>query len=130
MSKNKDGGKMKKINAKKITILLIFLSIILLVSKVQAFDPNDQNWVPSSTTEVTGATKFEGFANTIIGGVQVIGSITSVIALIVMGIRYMLGSVEEKAEYKKTMKPYLIGAIMVFGITNLLTIIQTIVGSF
>ena len=42
----------------------------------------------------------------------------------------MMGSVEEKAEYKKTLKPYLIGAILVFGITNLLGIVQDIVASF
>ena len=59
-----------------------------------------------------------------------IGSIVSVAALILIGIKYILGSVEEKAEYKKTLKPYLIGAVMVFAITNLLGIIQGIVTSF
>ena len=31
----------------------------------------------------------------------------------------MIGSVEEKAEYKKTMIYYIIGAIMVFAISNI-----------
>ena len=39
----------------------------------------------------------------------------------------MMGSVEEKAEYKKTMTPYVIGAFMVFGITNIIAIIIDIV---
>ena len=34
----------------------------------------------------------------------------------------MVGSVEERAEYKKAMMPYVIGAVMVFAITNLLGI--------
>ena len=38
----------------------------------------------------------------------------------------MMGSVEEKAEYKKTMMPYIIGAFMLFGITNLLGILNSI----
>lgn len=31
----------------------------------------------------------------------------------------MLGSIEEKAQYKKTLLPYLIGAIFVFGATTI-----------
>lgn len=56
-----------------------------------------------------------------------IGTITSVLALIIIGIKYMVGSVEEKAEYKKTMKPYLIGAVMVFSITNIIFVIEKLV---
>ena len=48
----------------------------------------------------------------------------------VIGIKYIMGSVEDKAEYKKTLKPYVIGAVLVFGITNILGIIQNMVGDF
>ena len=41
----------------------------------------------------------------------------SIIAMIALGIKYMMGSVEEKAEYKKTLLPYFIGAAFVFGAT-------------
>ena len=47
--------------------------------------------------------------------ISIVGSGVAVIALIILGIKYMMGSVEEKAEYKKTMMPYVIGALMVFG---------------
>ena len=59
-----------------------------------------------------------------------IGSIVSVIALIMLGIKYMVGSVEEKAQYKETLGPYFLGAVLVFGITNVLTIIYNIANSF
>lgn len=77
-------------------------------------------------SDMEGADKVKNIGNKIIGAVQFIGTFASVIVLIVMGIKYMLGSVEEKAEYKKTMMPYIIGAILVFGITNLLGIISTL----
>ena len=48
--------------------------------------------------------------NTIVSVIETVGVISSVIILIVIGIKYMLGSVEERADYKKTMIPYLIGA--------------------
>ena len=33
----------------------------------------------------------------------------------VLGIKYMMGSAEEKAEYKKTFIPYIIGAVLLFA---------------
>ncbi len=56
-----------------------------------------------------------------------IGIVTAVIVIIVIGIKYMIGSVEEKAEYKKTMVPYLIGAFMLASITVILKILAQIV---
>ena len=58
---------------------------------------------------------FDDFGNTVIGALKAIGTIISVAILIVIGIKYMMGSAEEKAEYKKTMIPYLIGAIIIFA---------------
>lgn len=53
-----------------------------------------------------------------------IGIAVSVITLIVLGIKYMVGSIEERAEYKKSMIPYLIGGLFVFGISTVLSIIM------
>lgn len=129
MFKNKDGGKMKK--KSKIILIIAILAIILLINQVNATQViNPGSYKPDSQSEVTGATSFLNMSNKLIGIVQMIGSIVSVAALIIIGIKYILGSVEEKAEYKKTLKPYLIGAIMVFAITNVLAIIQDIVTSF
>ena len=119
-------------NKKKVIVgLIIFILCILFIGiQVQAVDFNPDDYEPSSISSVSGATKLGNIGNDIIGVIQVIGSISSVIALILIGIKYVMGSVEEKAEYKQTLKPYLIGAIMVFGITNLLGIIQSIVIGF
>ena len=54
-------------------------------------------------------------AETILGVIQVIGIVVSVVMLIVIGIKYMMGSIEERAEYKETLKPYLIGAFLLFS---------------
>ena len=62
----------------------------------------------------------------ILGVIQTIGTIVSVIMLIVIGIKYMVGSIEERAEYKKTLFPYLIGAILLFSGTLLPQIIYNI----
>ena len=44
----------------------------------------------------------------------------------VIGIKYMMGSAEEKAEYKKTMLPYLIGAIILFAAVNIASYVVSI----
>ncbi len=92
------------------------------------FNPND--WKPDSSNDTTGTDKVKDIGNNIIGPIRVLGSIISVVALIIMGIKYILGSAEERAEYKKTMLPYLLGALMVFAITNILGFIIDIVGGF
>lgn len=68
-------------------------------------------------------------ANNVLGVIQIVGVVVSVGALVLIGIKYMMGSVEDKAEYKQTMKPYLIGAVLVFGITNILAIVVNIATS-
>lgn len=53
--------------------------------------------------------------NQLIGIITTVGVVVAVIILLVLGIKYMMGSASEKAEYKETMIPYLVGAILIFG---------------
>ena len=95
------------------------------IGNASSFNPD--SWKPSSTTDASGASRLESMGNTIVGFIQVVGSIISVAVLAIIGIKYMTGSVEEKAEYKKVLMPYLIGAILLFGISNILGIVVSIV---
>lgn len=61
-----------------------------------------------------GSTKLVNKANTIFSYIRIIGIILSVVILIIIGIKYMLGSAEEKANYKETLLPYIIGAFLLF----------------
>ena len=56
-------------------------------------------------------------AGNILGILKDIGAVLSVVIIMILGIKYMLGSVEEKAEYKKDFIPYIAGAILVFTVT-------------
>lgn len=110
-----------------ILIILSLLIIAILPNCSMAFDPNDYD--PSKSDIDIGEEIISKKANIIIGVIKTIGIILSVLILVVLGIKFMLGSVEEKAEYKKTMIPYLIGAIMVFAIPQLVQIIYDITTS-
>lgn len=65
-------------------------------------------------------------ASKLLGYINVIGVVISVIAVVTIGIKYMLGSVEERAEYKKTAITYLIGAFLVFSVTTLPNVLYQI----
>ena len=105
-----------------IILLLIFMTVPIISNADVNIDPN--KFEPSG---VTGADKFVDKANIIIGAIQAVGSIIAVIALISMGLKYMMAGVEEKADYKSTMMPYIIGCAMLFVISNLVAFIYNLV---
>ena len=76
-------------------------------------------------TENTGDITKVG--NKIMGILQVVGVLIAVIILMVLGIKYMMSSAEEKAEYKKTMIPYIVGAILIFAAATIANAIYNFV---
>lgn len=125
--------------SKIIKIFLAFTIIITLfnVSSVYAddwyeetaIDANDPSQNPDAwkpTLEEDTSVKYSSTVRSLIGYINVIGVVISVIVLIVIGIKYLLGSVEEKAEYKKTMMGYLIGALLLFSTTTIANILYNI----
>ena len=108
---------MKKL-VKILPIVIVLVALFSMISVVSAAAVN-----PSSFTGGTGTTAFNTIGNKIIGMVQAIGSITSVLVLVILGVKFMMGSAEEKAEYKKTFIPYIVGAVLVFAASNLASII-------
>lgn len=83
---------------------------------------NPDNYVPNELkkSDVQGLGVYGG---KIAGFIRVIGTIISVGTLMIIGIRFMLGSAEEKAEYKDRMYPYIIGAVLLFAASNLVDVI-------
>ena len=105
---------------KRIMIIIMLVVIFISFYNVTSVGINTDEWKPG---EMTGGGKIKNIGNDVIGILQLIGSITSVLVILILGIKYMLGSLEERATYKKTLFPYLIGAIMVFSITNVLGLV-------
>lgn len=116
------GDKMSRKNILKVAcIIIVIVSIIFSLSNtIFALDPD----VYEPT--IQEATELKEKANIILGVVSVIGTIVSVIVIIIVGIKYMAGSIEEKAEYKKTMITYLVGAALLFGATALPSMLYNI----
>lgn len=99
-----------------IIICLFNLYIVNAKDYTPSFTPNDLN--PEGQVQ-----EIKKVGNVILTYLSIIASAISIIAIIALGIKYMLGSIEEKAEYKKTLMPYFIGAIFVFGATTIPSIV-------
>lgn len=103
--------KVSKKTMKIITAIWIALMVVCVATSCLALTPSDIN----GTDNPQGSTEIQSVGNSIVGILQVVGIVLSVVVLIVLGIKYMLGSAEEKADYKKSMIPYVVGAALIFA---------------
>lgn len=97
---------------KALSVLMIVLMIAFVCTNVFAA----VNLENIKSDDTTGAdTTIEKIGSTILSIVTGVGMVLAIVLIAVLGIKYMMGSTEEKAEYKKSMIPYIVGAILVFG---------------
>ena len=97
---------------KILNVLVIVMAIVSIATNVFA-DFTPANVVASN--EVKGQNTIANVSGQIVGVLQTVGVVLSVVILIVIGIKYMMGSAAEKAEYKKTFIPYIVGAALIFA---------------
>ena len=105
---------MNKAKAIKIVSIILMISIFTLFLSTRVF---------ASASDIIGQLNptyeddsgLTSVGQQIISIISTVAIVISVIVLLIIGIKYMMGSASEKAEYKKTMIPYLVGAIIIFG---------------
>lgn len=73
--------------------------------------------------------KLQSFSSNLYTVLLVAATAVSVLIGIIIGIKYMIGSVEEKAEYKKLLVPYLAGCVAVYGALGIWKLLVTILGN-
>ena len=102
----------------KLTGIIIMILLLLLgmntVCSANGVNPGE---IANGLTGTSSSAQQDvtNIGNQIIGVITTVGVVVAVVILLVLGIKYMMGSASEKAEYKKTMIPYLVGAILIFG---------------
>ena len=118
---------MKK-TMKILTVLLLAIVLITFTTNVFAADaattsttgkinPGDLNATYGSSGDL------QNKAANIMGMIRNVAAIAAVIIIMVLGVKYMLGSVEEKAEYKKSFMPLIIGIVLVVAATAIASFI-------
>lgn len=107
-------------------IIILLATIIIVFSNFSFANIADGDLDYYKPGDPVNYTKVSNITGTILVYIQSIGIIVSVAVLIIIGIKYMIGSVEQRANYKQTLKPYLIGAVILFSGTALPNIIYKI----
>jgi len=105
---------MNKTKTAKMLISVLCFALVALMS-VSAFALTIGNVDIQPNASTNGTNTATKIGNQVIGIIQVVGIIISVAVLMILGIKYMMGSAEEKAEYKKTFIPYIVGAVLLFA---------------
>lgn len=112
---------------KKIFISIITLFLILALSiNIYAITLDDAKKQMEDTNKLDKQGKSTGVMaviNDVIGLLQLAGTGISVVTITLLGAKYMLSSVEQKAEIKNRAMPVVIGCVILFGAVNLVAIV-------
>lgn len=70
-----------------------------------------------------GETKLVKAGGAVLGAVQVIAIAFGIVSALVMGMKYMFSSIEDRVKIKQKLIIYVLGSILVFGATGLIKLI-------
>lgn len=113
--------------SKIISIILFFTICLFILSFIPTFASASARIDTGISVGTSANSEFDGVGRVILGAIQGIGIGISVVVLVVIGIKFMLGSAEERAEYKSSMVPYLIGVAFLAGATSIPSMIYNVV---
>lgn len=109
------------------TILLLIFLIFCITNIAFATDASDKGNFDFTAFDSTSNASADEAAKHIMGtGIQtvkVVGYGISIVMLLYIGIKYMLAAPSEKADLKKSLVIFTVGAVLVFGATTVLDII-------
>ena len=82
---------------------------------------NDENATNYLKTE-----NLQSFSNSLYGNLLGVGIVIAILVGAILGVKFMLASVAQKAEIKKLLIPYLVGCVVVFGAFGIWKLVVTI----
>lgn len=125
-----------------IVILLILLSIITITKPIYAEDTVEKHTAGEIIKEGKSFIKtgegqedkislnnLKNMSDTIYNILLVAGIIIAIIVGLIMGIKFIMGGIEEKAEIKAMLIPYIIGCVVVFGAFTIWKVVVEILQS-
>ena len=118
-------------NKKVMKILSVMLLAVMIVCSFSQIAFAAGGTFPSTSVFDNASTNTgdaEGKISSFMGGIikiaRYIGVAVAVLMLIILAIKYISAAPSEKAEIKKSAVIYVVGAVMLFAASGILTIIQ------
>lgn len=112
----------------KIGIILTIFIIMLNLNTSYASDISNiftgaDDFINAGNGNGVNATALNNTSNLVYKILVVLGISVAVIMSGILGIRFMMGSTEEKAQVKEQLIPFIIGCIVVFGAFSIWSIV-------
>lgn len=98
---------------------MIFIILLILNASYITCEADEFTVTPSLYKPTADSSNIPKIAQVIFKIMKTVGIGASVICLIVIGTKYMMASVENRAKYKEVMIPYIVGALLVGAIPTL-----------
>ena len=118
---------------KKITIICIALLIVISTCFTAVYATDNFNVGAFENKAGSGLTNVKGFVNntakTIITSLRIICVSVAIVILLVIAMKYMTSAPGDRADIKKHAVHYVISAVILFGVTGILTIISNVAGA-
>lgn len=112
---------------KKFLIVLIIVCMLYSFAEVFATSIYDSAGITGEITNAGNASAtVTNITSTVLTVIRYTGSGIALIMLTLIFIKYMLSAASERAELKKNLIPFTIGAIVLFAASNLVTILQSV----
>lgn len=110
--------------AKKILFIIIITIALMLVMvpNIQAAAAFN-NVLDFNFTHTTVPAKLSTIVGTVIRGLRNLSIIVTVVVIVILGLKYMVGSIEQKADYKKDFPNIIIGVTVIAGVMSIISII-------
>ena len=114
-----------------IKIFILILCCIMSLSVICLADVTEFNGKISGTGATNSRSVIVKIIATVLNVTRIIGLAIAVVMLMVVACKYILASAGDKADIKKYAMNYIIGALILFGASGIITIVKTFVeGSF
>ena len=114
---------MKKKIVKIIFVLLIILNIFITISNAGMLSDvftKGKGFIKAGTgSNKMDTDKIYSLSQSISSVLQIVSVAAALIMIGILGIQYMVGSVEEQAKIKETMTPFIIGCLIAFGASTI-----------
>lgn len=118
----------KKIIKALALLCMIAVAVSMMIVPVYADYSSEMSSLIStadSTTVNTGASDTAtNIVATVISSIRIIGVCFAVVMLLTVAMKYMSAAPGDKADIKKSAVAYVVGAIVLFAVTGILTIIE------
>lgn len=103
---------------KVISFFMVAIMLIAVATPVFATGAGSMTDLSVDYT-ITGNDKIKDIGSKVLSILTIIGIVVSVVVIAGLGIKYITGSAEEKADYKKSFVPLLVGMILLLGASSI-----------